>query len=102
MELWLAKMNSDVRSLQRYYPEGKSRLETYREMVDVMLVEVRAGKRVCGAFYGHLGVFAWLSTLRGEPVHALTGVISTPGPIEPEDGPVSSSAHAQAEIRAVL
>lgn len=59
MELWLAKMNSDVRSLQRHYREGKSRLETYREMVDVMLVEVRAGKRVCGAFYGHPGVFAW-------------------------------------------
>lgn len=59
MELWLAKMNADVRSLQRYYCEGKSRLQTYREMVEVMLAEVRAGKRVCGAFYGHPGVFAW-------------------------------------------
>lgn len=59
MELWLARMNADVRSLQRYYCEGKSRLQTYREMVDAMLTEVRAGKRVCGAFYGHPGVFAW-------------------------------------------
>jgi hypothetical protein len=59
MELWLAKMNPDVRSLQPYYREGKSRLQTYREMVDAMLTEVRAGKRVCGAFYGHPGVFAW-------------------------------------------
>ena len=59
MELWLSKMNADVRSLQSHYREGKSRLETYREMVDVMLAEVRAGKRVCGAFYGHPGVFAW-------------------------------------------
>jgi siroheme synthase len=59
MELWLARMNPDVRSLQRYYCEGKSRLQTYREMVDAMLAEVRAGKRVCGAFYGHPGVFAW-------------------------------------------
>lgn len=59
LELWLARMNSDVRSLQRYYCEGKSRLQTYREMVDAMLAEVRAGKRVCGAFYGHPGVFAW-------------------------------------------
>jgi precorrin-6B methylase 1 len=61
MELWLAKMNPDVRSLQRYYQEGKSRMQTYREMVDAMLTEVRAGQRVCGAFYGHPGVFAWPS-----------------------------------------
>lgn len=59
MELWLAKMHPDVRSLQRYYREGKSRLRTYRQMVEAMLGEVRAGKRVCGAFYGHPGVFTW-------------------------------------------
>lgn len=61
VELWVAKMNPDVRSLQSHYREGKSRLQTYREMVDAMLAEVRAGKRVCGAFYGHPGVFAWPS-----------------------------------------
>lgn len=59
MELWLAKMHPDVRSLQRYYREGKSRLRSYRQMVAAMLREVRAGKRVCGAFYGHPGVFTW-------------------------------------------
>ena len=59
MELWLAKMHPDVRSLQPYYREGKSRLRTYRQMVAAMLAEVRAGKRVCGAFYGHPGVFTW-------------------------------------------
>ncbi len=59
VELWLGEMNRDVRSLQPYYREGKSRLDTYREMVDAMLTEVRAGKRVVGAFYGHPGVFAW-------------------------------------------
>lgn len=81
MELWLAKMNADVRSLQRYYREGKSRLETYREMADAMLAEVRAGKRVCGAFYGHPGVFAWpthkaLELARGEgyPTHMEPGI----------------------------
>lgn len=58
VELWLQAMNKDVRSLQNYYCEGKSRHETYREMVEAMLVEVRLGKRVCGAFYGHPGVFA--------------------------------------------
>jgi uncharacterized protein YabN with tetrapyrrole methylase and pyrophosphatase domain len=58
IELWLAKMNPNVRSLQPLYREGQSRAKTYRQMVDVMLTEVRAGKRVCGAFYGHPGVFA--------------------------------------------
>jgi precorrin-3B methylase len=59
VELWLAKMHRDVRSLQSLYKEGQSRMVTYRGMVDTMLTEVRAGKRVCAAFYGHPGVFAW-------------------------------------------
>ena len=59
VELWLKEMHQDVRSLQPYYSEGKSRHTTYREMVEAMLVEVRSGKRVCGAFYGHPGVFAF-------------------------------------------
>ena len=58
VELWLQDMHGDVRSLQPFYAEGKSRHDTYREMVETMMVEVRAGKRVCGAFYGHPGVFA--------------------------------------------
>lgn len=59
VELWLAKMHADVRSLQPYYREGKSRMQTYRQMVEAILTEVRAGKKVCGVFYGHPGVFAW-------------------------------------------
>lgn len=59
VELWLKGMHADVRSLQPYYREGKSRLQTYREMVDAILAEVRAGRRVCAVFYGHPGVFAW-------------------------------------------
>ena len=58
VELWVQQMHGDVRSLQPYYAEGKLRRDTYREMVDAMLAEVRAGRRVCGAFYGHPGVFA--------------------------------------------
>lgn len=58
VELWLQGMHPDVRSLQPFYGEGKSRKQTYREMVAAMLEPVRAGKRVCGAFYGHPGVFA--------------------------------------------
>jgi precorrin-6B methylase 1 len=58
VELWVQEMRPDARSLQPYYREGKVRLDSYREMVEAMLVEVRAGHRVCGVFYGHPGVFA--------------------------------------------
>lgn len=75
IELWLARMNADVRSFQSLYQEGKSRAETYRQMVDAMLTEVRAGKQVCGAFYGHPGVFALpprkaIALARAEGYHA--------------------------------
>lgn len=59
-EKWIEQMNADVRSLQPYYLEGKSRMITYREMVAAMLVEVKQDKKVVGAFYGHPGVFAWV------------------------------------------
>jgi hypothetical protein len=58
VELWVQGMHADVRSLQPFYQEGKPRSETYRQMVEAMLTEVRGGRRVCGAFYGHPGVFA--------------------------------------------
>jgi len=58
VELWLQSIRPDVRSLHPYYLEGKSRHRTYREMTDALLDEVRAGRRVCGVFYGHPGVFA--------------------------------------------
>lgn len=58
VELWVQQIRPDARSLQPLYAEGKSRRSTYAEMVEAMLVEVRAGRRVCGAFYGHPGVFA--------------------------------------------
>jgi len=59
VELWLKKMHPDVRSLQSLYGPDIPRMRTYRKMVETMLTEVRRGKRVCGAFYGHPGVFAW-------------------------------------------
>lgn len=75
VERWIEEMHPDVRSLQPYYSEGTSRLTTYRNMVEAMLTEVRAGKRVCGAFYGHPGVFAWpphkaIETARAEGFEA--------------------------------
>lgn len=59
VELWLQEMHPDVRSLQSLYGEGVPRMDTYRRMVETLLAEVRQGKRVCGVFYGHPGVFAW-------------------------------------------
>ena len=58
VELWLQEMHRDVRSLQHFYGSAKSRVDTYREMVEAMLAEVRRGANVCGVFYGHPGVFA--------------------------------------------
>ncbi len=59
VELWVNEMHQDVRSLQDYYSDNKSRKQTYREMIQVVLNEVRAGKKVCAIFYGHPGVFAY-------------------------------------------
>lgn len=62
VELWVQELRPDARSLQPYYGDGsaggKPRSETYLEMVEAMLEEVRAGRSVCGIFYGHPGVFA--------------------------------------------
>jgi hypothetical protein len=59
VEAWLGQMHGDVRSLQCHYSAGTSRLESYRAMVSAILAEVRNGRYVCAAFYGHPGVFAW-------------------------------------------
>jgi hypothetical protein len=59
VEKWIESMNADLRSLQPFYADDKPRVKTYREMVAAILKEVRAGKKVCVAFYGHPGVFAW-------------------------------------------
>ncbi|WP_299791605.1 SAM-dependent methyltransferase [uncultured Shewanella sp.] len=61
---WLERLNSDVRSLQPYYAQGdeiKNRRDTYAQMVQAILDEVRLGKKVVCALYGHPGVFACVS-----------------------------------------
>ncbi|KAB8193364.1 hypothetical protein FKV24_006655 [Lysobacter maris] len=75
VEEWLRQMNPNVRSLQPFYAAGKPRHDTYRQMVEAMLDEVRAGRHVCGAFYGHPGVFAKaphdaIAQARAEGFHA--------------------------------
>lgn len=76
VERWVQEMHADVRSLQPYYAEGKSRRVTYEQMVGAILAEVRAGRRVCAAFYGHPGVFAQVAheaieRARGESFEAV-------------------------------
>lgn len=41
--------------------DGKNRRDTYRRMADTILAQVRQGKTVCAAFYGHPGIFACIS-----------------------------------------
>ena len=83
VEKWLMRMNPDVRSLQGNYAEGKSRMLTYREWLDLIMVEVRHGKQVCVVFYGHPGMFAWTphkaieaARAEGYPAHMEAGISS--------------------------
>lgn len=45
-EQWLLEMHPDARSLQPYYHQGPSRQHSYQQMVEAMLAEVAAGKKV--------------------------------------------------------
>lgn len=81
VERWIEEMNNDVRSLQPYYSDGKNRNNTYSEMVEAILNEVRAGKKVVAAFYGHPGVFACVAhrainkaTVEDFPAHMEPGI----------------------------
>ncbi len=57
-ETWLAGLNPSAENLTDSYAPGKSRTDTYNEIVDRILAPVRTGLHVCVAFYGHPGVFA--------------------------------------------
>lgn len=54
---WLGTLNATAETLP-YNTENQRRRETYREMVERILAEVRQGLNVCAVFYGHPGVFA--------------------------------------------
>lgn len=55
---WLLARFPRAENLADAYARGKSRDLSYDEMVARILAPVRAGRRVCAAFYGHAGVFA--------------------------------------------
>lgn len=59
---WIQGIAKDFICVLGYYEdcgvEGKNRRDTYRRMADTILEQLRAGKTVCAAFYGHPGIFA--------------------------------------------
>ena len=59
---WLKELNPTAEALP-YNKNNQRRRDTYREMTERMLSEVRKGLNVCAVFYGHPGVFA-------DPAHA--------------------------------
>ena len=59
---WLKELNPTAEALP-YNTNNQRRRDTYREMTERMLTEVRKGLNVCAVFYGHPGVFA-------DPAHA--------------------------------
>jgi uncharacterized protein YabN with tetrapyrrole methylase and pyrophosphatase domain len=54
---WLRSLNASAESLP-YNTNNQRRKDTYREMTEKILAEVRQGLNVCAVFYGHPGVFA--------------------------------------------
>lgn len=55
-ERWLRTMCPRTESLAACYAENKKRIDSYSEMIHIILRNVRDGSRVCVAFYGHPGV----------------------------------------------
>jgi hypothetical protein len=62
-EGWLTALNANSRPLHTFYRAGVGRDRIYEEMAEEILAPVRAGRRVCAAFYGHPAVFV-------RPAHA--------------------------------
>jgi len=60
-ELWIKTLNPTAESLASCYVRGESRSIAYQRMIAKMLTSMRAGSRVCAAFYGHPGVFVYPS-----------------------------------------
>lgn len=56
-ECYVRSLNDSAESLRTLYKPDAHRRESYQAMIHRILEEVRAGKNVCAAFYGHPGVF---------------------------------------------
>lgn len=62
---WIQSIAKDFICVLDHYDDckvdGKNRSDTYRRMADTILAQVRLGKTVCAAFYGHPGIFACIA-----------------------------------------
>jgi Tetrapyrrole (Corrin/Porphyrin) Methylases len=83
-EVWIKKHCRASFDLYRLYGNTKKRIDTYNDMVQVMLDNVRAGRDTCAVFYGHPGLFVLpthkaISILRAEGYRAamLAGISAT-------------------------
>lgn len=88
---WIASRRPDAVDLTEHYGEARDRRESYAEMKRAILEPVYAGKRVCGVFYGHPGVFAQV------PHEAIEAVRSAGLPARMEPG-VSAEACLYADL----
>jgi len=55
----VSAINPTAESMQDCYRLGRSRDDSYAEMVERLLAPLPSGLHVCGVFYGHPGVFVW-------------------------------------------
>src|ERR1700733_1521532 len=53
----IESLNPSCVDLYKYYDDGKNRSETYVQMAELMLRDVRLGLDVVGVFHGHPGYF---------------------------------------------
>lgn len=68
---WICGLNANSRALGELYDSARDRRESYAEMQNLVVDEVRSDRSVCLVLYGHPGVFAQvgrkaMAQLRGE------------------------------------
>jgi uncharacterized protein YabN with tetrapyrrole methylase and pyrophosphatase domain len=56
---WLGTLRDGWEDLADAYDVGRSRDDSYEQMVTRILEPVRVGRKVCAVFYGHPGVFSY-------------------------------------------
>jgi precorrin-2 methylase len=79
----IRQLNSNVVDLRQYHEDEKVRTITYIQMAELMLRQVRLGKKVVGVFHGHPGVLVMaarralaIAEIQGYETHLLPAVSS--------------------------
>ena len=58
---WIRELNPRAESLEPYFADGRTRWDAFQLIIERILDEVRGGADVCAVFYGHPGVFVYMS-----------------------------------------